>query len=128
MRTKSWFAGAVTLGAVAGAGSMPPAQADDGFRCQRTKRLVSVGDRLSEVRAKCGQADFADNHVEKRKIKRRLRDDQGRFDESLTEEREIEIVIDNWTYDFGKSFLMRHLRFENGTLAFVATGDYGSDD
>jgi ribosomal protein L2 len=105
-----------------------PGQADEGFRCPRTKRLVNVGDRMGEVGTKCGRADFADSHVEKRSVKHRIRNPERQFDDRLTEEREIEVVVDDWTYDFGRRALIRYLRFENGMLIDVTTGPFGSDD
>jgi len=105
-----------------------PARADEGFRCYRTNRLINVGDRLPEVRARCGAPDFADSRAEKRKVKLRVRRQDGVWQESLTEEEVVEVVIDEWTYDFGRRKFMRHLHFENGRLVSVATGSYGGRD
>jgi hypothetical protein len=101
-----------------------PALADDGFRC-RTGRLVSVGDRMSDVLDRCGEPDAVVERVEKRKVKHRFTRRVGDVEESVTEEQEIEIPINEWTYDMGPRAFTRYVVFEAGAVVNVATGQYG---
>src|SRR5690606_26732851 len=94
----------------------PEPAAAGGMRCG--KKLVSVGDSLYDVRAACGVPDATDRRVEYRTITRRVRapcfkqrdPDTGRT--RLVCEREeshiVEVVHDEWTYDFGKRRLIHY--------------------
>jgi hypothetical protein len=105
--------------------SMPAAvHADSGFRC-RTGRLVSVGDRMAEVRDRCGEPDLAVQRVEKRRFRYRISNRAGDIDDAYTVEEEIEVVIDEWTYDLGPTSFTRTVIFESARVLDVATGDYG---
>jgi hypothetical protein len=46
--------------------------------------------------------------------------------EDVTEEREVEILVDEWTYDFGSDRFVRYVAFENARVVGVTTGAYGS--
>ncbi len=96
--------------------------AADGFRCPDTGRLVSLGRVEAEVVARCRQPDFASEHTETRR-RYQTRVVCGR---TVTDEYETQVVIDDWTYDFGDDRFVRSLRFENGVLVAVAEGGYGS--
>ena len=101
------------------------ARADDGFRC-KTGRLVSVGDRSYEVKSRCGAPDDVNARVERRRVKVRV----GRWINGnlvdVMEEREVEIPIEEWTYDLGSTSFIRYVVFENGAVVDVKTGGYGS--
>ena len=99
-------------------------RADDGFRC-RTGRLVSVGDAMKEVRDRCGEPDDVTTRTERRKVKHRYTRRVGGVVETVEEEQEVEIPLDEWTYDMGPHALTRYVTFENGRVVNVATGDYG---
>ena len=101
-----------------------PALADDGFRC-RTGRLVSVGDRMSEVRNRCGDPDAIVERTERRRVKHKFTRRVGNVEESVIEEQEIEIPISEWTYDLGPNAFTRYVIFESGAVVNVATGEYG---
>jgi hypothetical protein len=103
----------------------PPARADEGFRCG-TGRLVSAGDHMYDVRNKCGEPDAASQRVEKRKVKHKvIRWVQGAAEE-VTEEREIEVPVDEWIYDLGSRRFTRFVIFENDRVRSVITGAYGT--
>ncbi len=100
------------------------ARADEGFRCP-SGRLVSVGDGMKEVRDRCGDPDFVTTRIERRKIKHRYTRRVGNVEESVVEEQEIEVPLDEWTYDLGPSMFIRYVTFEGGHVINVTTGDYG---
>jgi hypothetical protein len=114
-----------TVGVVAGLALTTAARAEDGFRCE-SGRLVSVGDHLPEVRAKCGDPDFADQRIEKRRETIKVRRFVGDRLEDVREEREVEIILDEWTYDMGPRKLVRYVYFENSRVVSTATGRRGS--
>jgi hypothetical protein len=113
----------------AGAGPQPlvtAARADSGFRCPGG-RLVSTGDHMQEVRKKCGEPDFVAQRSEKRKIKVKVRRWISPSEhEDVSEEREIEVLVDEWTYDFGSDRFIRYVAFEDARVVGVTTGDYGT--
>ena len=106
------------------AATAAPVLADSGFRCS-TGRLVSVGDRMSDVLDHCGEPDATVERTEKRKVKHKITRRVGGVEESVTEEEEIEIPITEWTYDMGPRAFTRYVIFENGAVVNVATGKYG---
>jgi hypothetical protein len=82
-------------------GQSVPARANDGLRCKE-ERLVNEGDRMSEVRALCGEPDGAFHRVEKHGIQ-----------------------IDEWTYDLGPESFIRTVIFKNGRVVDIVAGPYG---
>ncbi len=113
------------LALVSAMGVSRAVSADSGFRCS-TGRLVSVGDRMSEVLDRCGEPDAVIQRVEKRKVKHRITRRVGNVEESFVEEQEIDVPIDEWAYDLGRYAFIRYVVFENGTVVDVATGHYGN--
>ncbi len=104
------------------------ANADNGMRCG--SRLVSEGDTLYDVRSLCGVPDAATQRVEYRTVRRVVNGPCFKQQNQLVcghvVEQTIEVVIDEWTYDFGSSSFIRHVTFEQGRLRDVATGRYGN--
>jgi hypothetical protein len=100
------------------------AWADDGFRCGSGK-LVSLGDRSYEVKTRCGAPDDISTRVERRRVQVRV----GRWINgnlvNVIEEREVEIPIEEWTYDLGSTSFIRYVVFESGAVVGVTTGGYG---
>jgi hypothetical protein len=116
------FAVALALGASLGVGD---AHADS-MSCKN--RLVSKGDSLYKVRSLCGEPDAAQRRIELRTIKHKVRrncdhDKNARCDDVV--ERTVEVVIDEWTYDFGRNRFVRYVTFEQGSLMSVRVGSYG---
>jgi len=99
------------------------ARADSGFRCGT--RLVDLDNAMYEVQEKCGEPDAASHRVERRVIRQTIRVRRGNVEESIAQEREIEVPVDEWTYDFGPGSFLRYAIFENGRLVNVTTGGYG---
>lgn len=97
-----------------------------GFRCGT--RIITVGDTKSKVIAQCG----APNHIEEWEEERIMRD----FHYSAYPEREHEwdrrpflvkifVKVEEWSYNFGPSRLIYCLRFRNGRLVKITTGERG---
>lgn len=101
------------------------ARADSGFRCA-TGRLVSVGDRATDVIGRCGEPDAVIQRVEKRKVKHRITRRVSNVEESIIEEREVEVPIEEWLYDMGRYALTRSVILESGQVVDVVTGSYGN--
>jgi hypothetical protein len=96
-------------------------------------RIVSEGDTLYQVRSLCGEPDDAQRRVEPRTVRHRVRvactrdqNPSGQCD--TTVERSVDVVVDEWTYDFGRQRFIRFLTFIDGRLARVQTGGYGTRD
>jgi hypothetical protein len=80
-------------------------------------QLVLIGDRHYDVLGKCGEPDAREERPEKRYF-RVFR--EGRFFEVLEE-----VTVEEWTYNLGPNMFIRILRFENGRLVEIETGEYG---
>jgi hypothetical protein len=110
--------------AVALAAAWPAtALADGGFRCGT--RVVDVGDHMVEVQNKCGDPDFVTRRTEKRTVRHTVRVRRGPVEEWVTEEIEVEVPLDEWTYDFGANSFLRFVTFENSHIVTIRTGEYG---
>jgi hypothetical protein len=103
----------------------------DGLSCNG--RIVSLGDTLYQVRSLCGEPDDAQHRIETRTVRHRVRvacqrqrDPNAQCD--TTVERSTDVVVDDWTYDFGRQRFIRFLTFIDGRLASVQTGGYGTRD
>jgi len=105
-----------------------PAGADS-VRCD--KHYVHTGETLQRTRSICGEPDSADRRYERQSRSRTVRgpcpEDARRICE-ITERYTEEIVVDEWTYDFGPRRLLHHLTFRNGRLSSIRTDGYGVDD
>lgn len=103
----------------------------ESIRCGQ--KLATRGDSLYQVRAVCGEPDATDRRIEVRKIRRHVsgpcfKGDDGRTRCGHVQEQAVEVVIDEWTYDFGKRRFLHYVTFEDGRLVHVRTGSYGYKD
>ena len=94
-------------------------------------RLVSSGDTKFDVLQKCGEPDFVESWKEELiqrdfGIRREFDRESGRYawhrEPFLVKE---EVMIEEWTYNLGPTRFVRYLRFENGILTAIRTGDKG---
>ena len=92
---------------------------DSAFAMRCNHKIIRVGDRKFEVLHICGEPDY----VEVRYLNEgtRLRNPNRTLEISRLEE----IVIEEWTYNFGSTKLMRLLLFENGVLKKIRSMGYG---
>jgi hypothetical protein len=87
----------------------------------RCGSLVSRGDRKIEVIMKCGEPDVVEYFGEDRistaleRLKR----------EGIFQRHELEVQVEEWTYDLGPPSFLLFMRFENGRVARTESGDYG---
>jgi Protein of unknown function (DUF2845) len=95
------------------------------IRCEN--KLVSPGDSAYEVRMLCGMPDATAQRIERRAIRRVVdapcANGLGRCPYVIEEG--IDVVVDEWTYDFGKQRFIQYLTFEAGKLVSLKSGDYG---
>lgn len=93
-------------------------------------KLVLVGDTMYQVKTKCGDPDDAIHRTEMRTVTHEesepCENSQQHVRCTKSVETSIEVIIDEWTYDFGTNRFIEKLRFENGSLASITDGDYGS--
>jgi len=82
------------------------------FECGRW--LIEVGDTKPEVILRCGNPSWTEEWEEEL---------FERIDRDVV--RRIFIHVDEWTYNLGPNRFMRTLRFRNGKLVDIKTGDYG---
>lgn len=96
-----------------------------GFRCGT--RLISIGDRPIDVRKHCGKPDAIQAWKEERFLRDfgSTRNGGNRYPNREPFLVKIHVNIEEWTYNLGPHRFIRILRFENGRLVDIATGDRG---
>lgn len=94
-------------------------------------RIISDGDSRYQVKATCGEPDDATQRVEYRTVRGRVvgpcSKSSGKLRCERTEEQVVEVVIDEWTYDFGKNRFVEYVTFEQGKLVSIRSGSYGHE-
>lgn len=91
------------------------AHAADSLRCGN--KLVGTGDSTYDVRVRCGEPAFTTRRVEYRTAAGWL--------PGTSASHTVEVVIEEWTYDFGPQRFVQHLLFEQGRLIAVVAGHRG---
>jgi hypothetical protein len=96
--------------------------ADDSLTCGDGAYIVSINDTMSEVKEKCGTP----SNIKAWEIDRVIGDSTTDIPAEQAREHITErIKIEEWTYNFGPDRFIYYLRFENGVLKSIKTGDYG---
>lgn len=98
------------------------------FRCGHS--LVQIGDTQDYVNDVCGEPDNIRSHYERRA--NAVRADNNQFSYNgirqfpnqsagvgISNYAEIEVLVEDWTYDFGSERLNKIIRFENGRLVEI---------
>ncbi|MGZ8190567.1 MAG: DUF2845 domain-containing protein [Methylococcaceae bacterium] len=85
--------------------------------------LVQVGDHKHEVSKKCGEPDSIEQHFEIRAVQSSVnaanRHSKNPLRYGQKYYTQIEISVEEWIYDFGRSRFGQLLRFENGVLTDI---------
>ena len=101
------------------------AYGDRTFRCKG--HIISVGDYKSEVLEKCGEPDNLEQW------EKGYNEDISQIFDYKTERYLAPKLIkgplrmERWTYNLGSKQFIRYLKFQNGELINIETGDKGSD-
>ena len=107
--------------------AVSPSARADSLSCNQ--RIVSTGDSRYQVRSVCGEPDDATQRIEYRTLRGRVAGPCTRSDGKIrcaqTEEIVVEVVVDEWTYDFGRNRFIEYVTFEQGRLIRVKSGSYG---
>lgn len=113
------LAAAALIGAVTGS-----AEAES-LRCSGT--VVTRGDSAYEVTKACGEPQDKQFRTEYRtdRAKSGGTCPPGSTNCSTSQGRTVEVQIEEWTYDRGRMHLLQHLRFEDGRLVAVRSGNRG---
>ncbi|MCG6973121.1 MAG: DUF2845 domain-containing protein [Desulfobacterales bacterium] len=97
-----------------------------GLRCGT--HLITVGDTKPEVIARCGAPDYTEEWEEER-IMRDFRhpfnyqkEDQWGREPFLVK---VPVKFERWYYNFGPTQLIHYLKFRNGKLVKITTGERG---
>lgn len=88
--------------------------------------VINEGMYRGEVYGKCGPATSVESHIERRSTGNIIQNQQfyggqrnalpNSFGYGQSNAVEVEVVVDEWVYNFGPSRLQQYLRFENGKL------------
>ncbi len=115
----------VTAGLTSALFVAPPAEAES-LRCNG--KVLTAGDTTYEVTKACGQPQDKQSRTEYRSEKQRdgAKCPEGAGENcSVSRSKVVEVLIEEWTYDRGRMHLLQHLKFENGKLVAVRSGNRG---
>lgn len=104
------------------------------FSCHDS--LVETGMYKQEVLSRCGNPENIDTHIEKRAVNNAAGVSQyyggggaaypnGALNMEQQQYYEIDIVVEEWFYNFGRRRFQQLLRFENGKLVDIKELGYG---
>lgn len=90
--------------------------------------LVDIGDNKNDVLDKCGEPESIDSHIERRGASNYANARIGRgayqgnsIGYGQQNYIEVDVVVEEWIYNFGRRRLEQYLRFENGRLKEIKT-------
>lgn len=112
MRGKRTQCSAIAVAVVASLLSVP-ARA---LRCEH--KLISIGDHRSKLLRYCGEPYLAESrHAQWALV--------GNVGQAIFPAYAEDLLIEEWTYNFGPNKLMRVVRLENGVVAAIEGLGYG---
>ncbi len=91
-------------------------------------RLITEGDPKTKVLNECGEPDHVEVWEEERIYKYLYKPSDGhRYRDDYLEPRYVKehIIVEEWIYNHGRYRFMDHIRFENGRVRRIESGDYG---
>lgn len=123
-RRNGWRAMALAAG-VLGLGLLLPrsGEASSSLRCDN--KLVQEGASQYEVKSLCGPPQDVQQRTEARRVQRAVQRPCGTGTCVVVVDDFVEVVVDEWVYDFGPRRFMQYLTFEGGQLVAVRAGTYG---
>jgi hypothetical protein len=90
--------------------------------------VISRGARQSDVERKCGRPTYVQRWDEERIKRDYYQNIPAQTPEELSQQplflKEY-VPVEEWTYNFGPTRFIYYLRFENGRLTRITSGDYG---
>lgn len=92
----------------------PPSYA---LKC--SNRIVDVGDRVDKVQNRCGEPEASNSY--KKNVAVAYLDPRT----NLTYFQNVEVLVDEWTYNFGPMHFKQLLRFENSVLKEIQNLERG---
>lgn len=100
----------------------------NGMRCEN--KLVEPGYSQYQVRSLCGPPDDIQQRTESRRVQRAVQRlcPNGRGLCAVVVDDIVEVIVEEWTYDFGSNRFIQYLTFEGGKLLHVRSGPYGTKD
>ncbi|WP_019867004.1 DUF2845 domain-containing protein [Methylovulum miyakonense] len=93
--------------------------------------LVDLGDNKNDVLDKCGEPESIDSHIERRGASNYANARNGLHSPGTSigygqqQYIEVDVLVEEWVYDFGRRRLRQYLRFENGRLREIKTLNRG---
>lgn len=123
---KAWRVSALVAGMLGAVLLRPePSSASGGLRCGT--RLVREGDTQYEVKSLCGAPDDVQQRTTVRRVQRAVERPCARGSGScvVVVDDYVEVVVDEWVYDFGPRRFLQYLTFHGGQLVDVRSGPYG---
>lgn len=125
-RRNEWRIFALAAGMLGGGLLSPePSAASNSLRCDN--KLVQEGASQYEVKSLCGAPDDVQQRTEARRVQRAVQRPcaRGLGTCVVVVDDYVEVVVDEWVYDFGPRRFLQHLTFEGGLLVAVRSGSYG---
>ena len=103
------------------------------FALRCGNKIVRDGDHQAKILDMCGEPDAVQvRNIYRSGVPTQIRSTSRhpRHDEELLvhDRSVIEVVVEEWTYNFGPRRLMRVIRFENGIVTSVKRLGYGYRD
>jgi hypothetical protein len=123
-RRNEWRVFAIVAGML-GSGLLLPqsSEAANSLRCDN--QLVREGDSQYEVKSLCGPPHDVQQRTEARRVQRAVQRPCASGTCVVVVDDYVEVVVDEWVYDFGPRRFLQYLTFEGGHLVAVRSGDYG---
>lgn len=88
-------------------------------------RLVKLGSSQYDVSALCGPPDGMQQRSEMRPVRRQVRVPCAAGMCLTVIDDAVQVLVEEWVYDFGTQRFLQYLTFEGGTLIRVKAGGYG---
>ncbi|MGI9343406.1 MAG: DUF2845 domain-containing protein [Gammaproteobacteria bacterium] len=105
--------------------------ADPAFALRCGNKLVNKGSPQVKVLKYCGEPEAVQvrsmirGGFPRHQLRRRVGNTEIERELLFTDRAYVEVVVEEWTYNFGPRRLMRIIRFENGIVTSIRQVGYG---